>query len=89
MLKTIRNRINIKAEVDSSMLDTVSYNFLTGVLTLKFQDTAIYQYNDVPWKIAKLLFKAHRNNLSVGSVFHAVIRDRYDYARLVPVVLSA
>ena len=65
-------------DVDSSMIEHVSYIECGHSMLVYFKNGHIYQYKDVPHTIFELLVNAE----SVGKYFHMAIRGAYDYERV-------
>ncbi len=63
--------------VDSSTLHDVAYDSERRRLVLTFVSGSVYEYADVPAKIARDLLEAE----SKGRYFNAHIRDQYRFAR--------
>lgn len=61
--------------VSSSNIASVGYDSETSTLQIEFNNGSIYDYYDVPEDIYTALINAG----SVGSFFHANIRNIYSY----------
>lgn len=69
----------IRQHVISSDLVAVGYDADKQVLEIEFLDGSVYQYSHVPMSIHQGLMAAS----SHGRYFHAHIRGRYSYIRIV------
>lgn len=67
-----------RQHVSSSNVCSVGYERSTAVLEIEFHSGGIYQYRGVPEGEYLSLIRAG----SVGSYFHAHIRDRYPFTRV-------
>jgi hypothetical protein len=68
-------------EPASSVIDHVSYNWLTRNLRITFKRGEVYAYRGVPWRMARELEKASDGAGSVGQVFNTYIRDQFRFKR--------
>ena len=64
-----------RTSVRSSDLASVGYDEAQLILEIEFRSGSIYQYFDVPAVVYQRLMTAE----SLGTYFHAVIRDHYAY----------
>jgi hypothetical protein len=64
--------------LDSSVFEAAKYNQRTRTLTLVFQNGYVYQYEEVPRSVYQRFMLA-RNK---GALFHAEIRNVFDFRRL-------
>jgi hypothetical protein len=67
-----------RSPVTSSSLRSVGYDPLTETLEIELQSGAVYQYSAVPQAVFTQLMSAS----SIGSYFHAHIRDTYNWVRM-------
>ena len=62
----------------SSHLQNYDYDPETQVLTIQFQNGAVYQYSGVP----SFEFENLRQNGGSGTLFWSRIRDRYNFQKV-------
>ena len=67
-----------RQSVTSSNVRSVGYDRATQTLEMEFHSGGIYQYHGVSESEYRALVSAG----SVGSYFHAHIKDRYPYTRV-------
>jgi hypothetical protein len=67
----------LSEEVDSSLIDRVSYDADTETLTITFDNGHVYDYQDVPQKVYDGLMKAE----SKGRYFNQHIKGKYEYVK--------
>lgn len=66
-------------DFNSSNLSSAEYDDITNTLRVRFNAGGIYEYYGVPQVVVNEL----RQAASAGSYFHAFIREKYDYKRIV------
>ena len=66
-----------RTPVDSSNVASIGYDAEQMILEVEFNNSAIYQYYDVPTQI----YTDFLNSVSKGRFLWANIRDVYEYAR--------
>jgi hypothetical protein len=64
--------------LDSSLINSVSYDKETKVLQVTFNNNRSYEYLHVPKKIVTKLISSE----SAGMVFNEDIRDAFEYSEL-------
>jgi hypothetical protein len=69
----------IRHPVSSSNVASVGYDVSTSILEIEFWDGGIYQYSGVP---EVHFVRLTSGNGSVGSYFHAHIKNRFRYRRI-------
>ncbi len=65
----------------SSVIDILDYNWLTRTLRITFKSGKVYDYRNVPWRMARQMEKASDGAGSVGHLFNANIRDQFGFRR--------
>jgi hypothetical protein len=68
----------IRKNVHSSNIRSIGYNEKSKVLEIKFHESRIYQYFNVP----KYVYHGLINAQSHGSYFHSNIKGKYNYQRI-------
>lgn len=71
-----------RSPVRSSNLASVGYDPGSNTLEVGFRDGGVYRYFGVPESKYRALMSVNAGGGSVGSYFHAHIRDYYPCARL-------
>jgi lysyl-tRNA synthetase, class II len=64
--------------VDSTQLDEVGYDEETGTAQVRFQNGALYEYDDVPKSVVDAIISAP----SAGQQFNLTLKYGYTYRRL-------
>jgi len=64
--------------VSSSNLRSVGYDLKSGTLEIKFHESGIYQYFNVPESIYNKLMEAH----SKGAFFDEHIKPKFSYRKI-------
>ena len=68
----------LRTKVESSNIASVGYDQLDGILEIEFNSGAIYQYENVPYRVYDVMMKAD----SVGKYFNVHIKSKYNYRRV-------
>lgn len=80
LIKRLENNQTLVATVNSTNLATWAYTPESKVLTILFNKTNIYQYENVGKDVILELINAE----SAGKCFHKHIRGKYQFSRLNP-----
>lgn len=87
-INTLRRRLAnnevISVAVNSTNLATWAYSPKTQVMTILFNRTNIYQYENVPVEVAYKMLDVLEKNQSTGKAFRALILNQYRFSRLNP-----
>lgn len=68
----------ITVSIKSSNIKSASYETESKILTITFNNSSIYKYYDVPWKI----FARFRMSESQGKYFSKEINGKYKYSKV-------